>query len=156
MKPLFIFLKSLYIVLIQAANELLKLAKNILETPLSKISEIPQLKAYIEAINVEFPPDIGQRVEVGLNAKIAKKKVIYSIALGNMECYSIDIWIIYETFCIYLEIDVPGILRQVLAQTYSLHMSSGSYCSLFDDTQYDLDELGDKTIPELLKSLCMK
>ncbi len=151
MKPLFIFLKSLYIVLIQAANELLKLAKNILETPLSKISEIPQLKAYIEAINVEFPPDIGQRVEVGLNAKIAKKKVIYSIALGNMECYSIDIWIIYETFCIYLELDVPGILRRILVQPYSLPMSSSSYRSLFD-TQYDsIVELGDRTILELLK-----
>jgi hypothetical protein len=140
----------------EAANELLKLAKNILETPLSKISEIPQLKEYIKAIDVAFPPEINQRVDVGLNTKIAKKKAIYSIAIGNMEFYSINIWIIYETFCIYLEIDVPGILRQVLAQTYSLHMSSGSYCSLFDDTQYDLDELGDKTIPELLKSLCMK
>ena len=141
----------------QAANELLKLAKNILETPLNKISEIPQLKEYIEAIDVAFPPDINQRVEVGLNTKIAKKKAIYSIALGNMECYSIDIWIIYETFCIYLELDVPGILRRVLAQTYSSHMSSSSYRSLFDDTQYDsMAELGDKTIPELLKSLYMK
>ena len=147
-KPLFIFLNSLYIMLRQ---ELLKLAKNILETPLSKISEIPQLKEYIEAINVAFPPDINQRVEVGLNTKIAKKKAIYSISLGNMECYSIDIWIIYETFCIYLELDVPGILRRILAQTYSLPMSSSSYRSLFD-TQYDsIVELGDKTIPELLK-----
>ena len=139
----------------QAANELLKLAKNILETPLSKISEIPQLKEYIEAINVAFPPDINQRVEIRLNNKIAKKKSIYSVSLGNMECYSIDIWIIYETFCIYLELDVPGILRRVLAQTYSLPMSSDSYRSLFD-TQYDsIAELGNKTIPELLKALYM-
>ena len=138
-------------------SELFKLAKNILRTPLDKISEIPQLKEYVEAINVDFPPNINQRVDIGLNNKIAKKKSIYSVAIGNMECYSIDIWIIYETFCIYLELDVPGTLRRILAQTYSLSlpMSSSSYHSLFD-TQYDsIAELGDKTIPELLKSLYM-
>lgn len=136
-----------------STSELFKLAKNILGTPLGKISEIPQLKKYIEAISVDFPPNINQRVEIELNNKIAKKKSIYSVAIGNMECYSIDIWIIYETFCIYLELDVPGILRRILAQTYSLPMSSDSYRSLFD-TQYDsIAELGDKTIPELLKSL---
>ena len=151
MKPLFIFLNSLYIMLTFSTSKLFKLAKNILGTPLDKISEIPQLKEYIEAINVDFPPNINQRVEIGLNNKIAKKKSIYSVAIGNMECYSIDIWIIYETFCIYLELDVPGILRRILAQTYSLPMSSSSYRSLFD-TQYDsIVELGDKTIPELLK-----
>ncbi len=136
-------------------SELFKLAKNILETPIGKISEIPQLKEYIEEINVDFPPNINQHAEIELNTKIAKKKSIYSVSLRNMECYSIDIWIIYETFCIYLELDVPGNLRRILAQTYSLPMSSGSYHSLFDSQHDSIVELGNKTIPELLKALYM-